>query len=120
MKKALEVLGGLVVSFVLLAISAICSGYVLSILWGWFIVSTFNLPQLSVAPAIGLVMVISYLTKPLPESKKKKKIAESKEEDASIKEEDASFVEEIFKGTMRVFLKASLALSIGYIVHLFM
>jgi membrane protein implicated in regulation of membrane protease activity len=46
----------------LLALGAIWSGYVLTILWAWFIVPTFGLPPLALAPAIGLAVVASYLT----------------------------------------------------------
>jgi hypothetical protein len=46
----------------LLAIGSIWSGYVLTILWTWFIVPTFGVPALTLAPAIGLSIVVSYLT----------------------------------------------------------
>jgi hypothetical protein len=46
----------------LIAVGAIWNGYVLTILWGWFIAPTFGLPALSLATAIGLALVVSYLT----------------------------------------------------------
>ena len=46
----------------LAVIGAIWSGYVLTILWAWFVVPTFGLPPLALAPAIGLAVVVSYLT----------------------------------------------------------
>lgn len=48
--------------FGLSALGSIWSGYVLTILWAWFVVPTFGLPPLALAPAIGLAVVVSYLT----------------------------------------------------------
>lgn len=41
----------------LVALISIWNGYVLSILWGWFVVPFLKLPALSVPEAIGLVFV---------------------------------------------------------------
>jgi hypothetical protein len=46
----------------IMALSAIWRGYVLSIIWGWFIVPTFGLPALSIPVAIGLSVVVGMLT----------------------------------------------------------
>ena len=45
----------------LLVIGSIWRGYVFSILWGWFAVPVFGLPTLSIAAAIGIAMLISFL-----------------------------------------------------------
>lgn len=45
-----------------LALSAWLRGYVLCVLWGWFIVDTFGLPALTIPQAIGLVLIIIFLT----------------------------------------------------------
>jgi len=37
-------------------------GYVLSILWSWFILPVFNLPSLSVVQAIGVMIVFRSLS----------------------------------------------------------
>jgi hypothetical protein len=37
-------------------------GWVLSIMWGWFIVPLFHLPPLSILQAIGLTLVVVLLT----------------------------------------------------------
>ena len=47
---------------VLIALSALWRGYVLSVLWGWFVVPAFGLPALSVPLAIGLSLIVSFLT----------------------------------------------------------
>jgi hypothetical protein len=43
-------------------IGVIWSGYVLSVLWRWFVVPWFGLAPLSVVQAIGLALVIGFLT----------------------------------------------------------
>jgi len=68
-------------------------------------VPTFGLPELSVVPAIGIAMVVSYLTHQYSGTKK---------------DNDESFGETILKGAMLAILKPSFALFFGYIVHLFM
>jgi hypothetical protein len=43
-------------------LSAIWEGYALAVLWGWFIVPVFKLPELRVPVAMGLVLIISFLS----------------------------------------------------------
>jgi putative Mn2+ efflux pump MntP len=59
---ALAAFGGIVGVFALLALSSIWKGYVLTVLWSWFVVPTFGAPLLTIAPAIGLAMVVGFLT----------------------------------------------------------
>ena len=42
--------------------SSIWRGYVFSVLWRWFIVSTFHAPPLGMAASIGLTYVVGLLT----------------------------------------------------------
>jgi hypothetical protein len=58
----LSCLGILVLLVILLPGSIIMSGWVLTILWSWFIVPVFNLPSLTIPYAIGISTVISMLT----------------------------------------------------------
>ena len=44
------------------AISAIINGLVLCKLWSWFVVPTFELPELHLPVALGLSLIIGYLT----------------------------------------------------------
>lgn len=37
-------------------------GYALTVLWGWFVVPTFNLPPISIAAALGISLIVSMLT----------------------------------------------------------
>lgn len=43
------------------AFGSIVRGYVLHVLWGWFMVEQFHLPQLSIVAAIGLSLTLNYL-----------------------------------------------------------
>lgn len=45
-----------------LILAAIMKGWALSVMWGWFIVPLFKLPAMSIPQAIGIGMIVSYLT----------------------------------------------------------
>lgn len=51
---------------------SIWSGYVLSVLWGWFAVPAFHLAPISIPLAIGITMIIRMLTYEMPQSQDKK------------------------------------------------
>jgi len=101
---ALSVLGRIVGVAFLMVASSIFNGYALSVLWGWFVVPTFGAPALGIVPAIGIAMVVSYMTNQMHDCKK----------------EERSLGEEIGRGTFVAIVKPSLALFFGWIVHLFM
>lgn len=42
-------------------VGAIVAGFTLSVLWGWFIVPTFNVAPLGIVPAIGIDVSVAYL-----------------------------------------------------------
>lgn len=66
MKDLYEPLGKFALAILNLAYTIGCtilSGCVLSLLWGWFIVSTFGLPVLTIPLAMGIMLVVSYMTK---------------------------------------------------------
>lgn len=44
------------------AIGSMWRGYALTILWAWFVVPVFGLPTLAIAPAIGVSLVVGFLT----------------------------------------------------------
>lgn len=63
---------GCILLLLSIPISYLWSGYVLSVLsvlWGWFMVTQFGLPVLSIPGAIGVAIVIGYLTKQYSYSK---------------------------------------------------
>lgn len=66
MKSDVKVTGGTVVLF-LLALAAIVpgiilSGYVMTILWGWFVTPAFGLAVPSIPIMLGLSLILSYIT----------------------------------------------------------
>lgn len=101
---ALAIIGGIVAFIIIWALSSMWSGYVLSILWGWFVVPTFGLPSLSVVTAIGIAIVVSYLTHQIYTGREEKK------------EWSEKFADMIGYGI----LKPLIALGFGWVVHLFM
>lgn len=89
---------------ILMAFSSILNGYALSVLWGWFVVPTFSVPALGIVPAIGIAMMVSYLTYQTHNCKKEERGSDKK----------------LSEGIMTVVLKPLLALLLGWIIHLFM
>ena len=95
--------GGLFSAIILMVLSAIFSGYALSVLWSWFIVPTFGLPAISIPVAIGISIIVGYMSRSVTE-----------------KDEDESFGDIMTKGIITAITKPAMALLIGYVVHLFM
>lgn len=102
---ALAVLGGIIGFGLLMVVSSIFGGYALSVLWGWFVVPTFGAPTLGIVPAIGIAIVVGYLTHQMNECKK---------------EEDDDLGAKITKLVVITLGKPAFALFFGWIVHLFM
>jgi hypothetical protein len=54
---------GYIATFLITTVfGSIWNGYVLAILWRWFVVKPFGAPALTVATAIGISLVVGYLT----------------------------------------------------------
>ena len=87
-----------------LALWYVWSGFALTILWGWFMVPTFGLPQLALAPAIGVAVVVGYLTHPWRPT-----------EDAK-----DTKTERMVEGFAFMAMKPALALLVGWIVKQWM
>lgn len=85
-------------------LGVIWRGYVLTVLWAWFIVPTFKLPTLATAPAIGLAAIVSYMqpTCATPERNEK------------------TSAEKLSGYLARMFGTPLAALGFGWIVHKFM
>lgn len=80
-------------------------GYVLSVLWSWFMVTTFNLPELAVFPAMGVSLVILYMTyhhKP------------------NLVEDNRSDAHKILESFLIIFLYPLVILGIGWVYNQFM
>jgi len=99
----MKVLGWITFLLISVVLSNILSGYVLSILWGWFITPTFGLPLLSIPIAIGLSLVIRYLTQDYNNTKNK----------------DESFAYSLCKALIYSTIKPLFALLMGWVVKLF-
>jgi len=91
---------GWVTAFVsVMVFNSIFSGYALSVLWGWFIVKTFGLPGLTIPAAIGLAMMVNYMTHQLNDKKN---------------EDDVGLI--LMKGIFRGIEKPAFALAFGWVV----
>jgi hypothetical protein len=91
-----------VISLIMLPISLILNGITLSTIWTWFMVTTFDMPMLTIAQALGVVLVANYFTFWIP----KYKWEENDEEKA-------------VRLVAFPFIKMGMFLSIGWVIHLF-
>jgi hypothetical protein len=96
----LAIVSAAVFLIIVIGVRAIMNGFVLSVLWNWFMVPIFTLPELTIISAIGLTMVISWMTYHVETRKKE--------------------TEELKTFWVLFFLRPILVLSIGYIIHCFM
>lgn len=101
--KGLTCLGLLGFLILQIVLGSIISGYVLVKLWMWFAVPTFGLQPLTLVPAIGVGILISYLTHhSIPQ------------------EEGREMSKVITDASTETFLYPLIVLSIGWLVSLFM
>lgn len=96
------ILLALIGMFATMILSPILRGWVLTILWGWFAVP-FGLPVLNIPTAIGVALIVSYLT--------------HQTVDAQPKEESAG--EKFATAVVMAFVGPFLTLGFGLIVHKF-
>lgn len=61
-KAYTDCLGALLAVAVVLVVGTMLNGWVLTVLWAWFVVPVFALPLLSTAYAIGIASIIGFLT----------------------------------------------------------
>jgi hypothetical protein len=71
--SALTCIGLFALIVISIIVGSIVNGYVLSILWGWFVIPVFKAPALSITTAIGLSLVINMLISRSNSSNKEKK-----------------------------------------------
>jgi hypothetical protein len=89
---------------VLMVIAAILNGWGLSVLWGWFFVPTLGLPQLGVVQAIGIAMVVGYLTYQHIDTQPK----------------DGEAMEKLVNAGITSVIRPVFAVAFGWVVHSFM
>ena len=82
---------------------ALWRGYVLFVIWAWFIVPTFGAPTLSIPAAIGVSLIVAYLARDGRPAEKVKK-----------------FSEQLSNALVRAGLAPLIALGIGSVVRMFM
>jgi hypothetical protein len=97
-------IGWIVTYVVLIVVGVVARGWTLTILWGWFIVPTFHLPALNIAPALGLSMVVGYLTR----------------QDVDVESPKRTQGERLARAVAQVIGSVFLTLAMGWIVHMFM
>ena len=94
-----------VLSFIGLAVAIVLGsvwrGYVLSVLWGWFVIPVFEAPRLTTVGAIGLSLIASFLTY---------------QSNAAKKRDDDALIEALAVAAV----VPAMALTMGWVVHLFM
>lgn len=57
--------------FGLMITASIARGWAFSVLWGWFVVPIFGLPEIGIAQAIGIAITLSLITHQYVPSKEK-------------------------------------------------
>jgi hypothetical protein len=102
----MKALGWIVAIIGVFVLGPIWSGYVLSILWGWFIVQIFHVPQISIPLAIGIAMTIRMLTN-------------QGSSDSNSKKRDEGLSDAFIQALGFSFLYPLLVLAMGAIVHAF-
>jgi hypothetical protein len=101
-EKGLIACIGILFGIILIPLLAIYHGWILTILWGWFVVPTFHLPELSIAVAIGLSLIVGMF------------------KSYSVGDNKNLTTEDKLVGAVVTLVGPLLTLLFGYIVHLFM
>lgn len=92
------------VTIVLVVYSGLMIARALTKLWTWFIVPTFKAPPLSIAAAIGLVIVVGYMV----------------QQSSCSKKEGKGYGELLLEGFIEATIKPLMALLLGCIVKMWM
>lgn len=100
----MESFGKLMFWAALLAAGVFLQAYVVSVLWGWFMVTTFGLVPLSLPAAYGLALVVYAVAPKVYDTKK----------------DERSETEKALYAIATVVFAPLFFLFVGYIVHLFM
>lgn len=102
MEHVLKFVGGMVVSIS----TAILRGWVLVMLWGWFVIPVFeDAPRLTIPAAIGLSYIVFFVTAQYIENPS---------------DRDLSLVAKTIRGVGYSVMLSIAALAFGFVVHLFM
>ena len=105
--KLLGCIGGIVAVLFILIVGTFANGLTLSVLWKWFVVPAFDVPQLTVMQALGLSLVVSFFT------------ADLQKQEADHKKK-TSATESILTACLQVVIKPLVFLAIGWVYLQFM
>ena len=95
--------GYTVAIIVLLFFSTLFSGYAISILWDWFVAPVFGVAAINIPQAIGLTLIVQYLTHQEQGTKPAKDVA-------------SALIEGVFKAAF----KPLLTVAFGWLVTLWL
>jgi hypothetical protein len=101
-EKMMKVIGYIATLVVFGFIGAVWGAFVLCKLWEWFIVEQFGIAQIGITTAIGLSLIVSYLTH------------------LNTGNDDKEPCEKLIEVVVVVLLKPAYTLLFGWIVTLFM
>ena len=59
---------GVLIGIALFAGMIIWSAYAMTVIWNWFIVSIFNIENINIAQAVGIMLFVSLINKRRPKS----------------------------------------------------
>jgi len=96
----MKVLGYITAFIALIVVSATMNGWALSILWEWYLVPIFDIPKISIPSAIGIALIVGYLT----------------HQQQDVDTEDYSPAEVMTRAIIIAFTKPLLALLFGWVV----
>jgi hypothetical protein len=99
------VIGAFGTGLILAAVAIVFGGWVLSVLWVWFIVPIFNAPVLGLVPAIGIRLIVGYLTVDLAAARKR---------------DEGGYWEKFCKWPLVGMIFSGFILGVGWIIHQFM
>lgn len=107
-ERVMTCIGAVFYTLVITVLSIIWNGYVLSVLWSWFIVP-LGVVSITIAWAIGLSVVIGLF-----------KATVSNTSETSNNSADKSWTDILISTSIRAFVPGLVSLGLGYVVHLFM
>ena len=103
MKDFQALLGAIAMAATAFVVAWLLNGWVLTILWGWFIVPTFGLRPLGFIPALGVALVVGYLTRQFVDVEAPKRTTGERWARAFV-----------------IAMSPLLSLAMGWVLHLFM
>jgi hypothetical protein len=102
--EEMETVGKITIMILMIVLGSIYSGWILSIIWSWFMVPVFGLPSLSIAAGIGIKITVMSLVNP-------RKIEQTK---------DREFAEILADSFSQSFIGPTVVLFIAWIVRFWM